>query len=129
MGSTGEAGIGVRPDVPRLVAKPVEGRRTSVHQLVHLLRYCSNTPDLLTVIESALWMTQRDDLVDDPKLHCTNRDWRLKDRLSEQDMDDVVRAYLAGEAITIIARRYGINHWSVARLVRERGDRLRGERS
>src|SRR5262249_53177420 len=31
--------IGVRPGAPSLVAKPVKGRRASVHQLVHLLRH------------------------------------------------------------------------------------------
>ncbi|HSV67924.1 MAG TPA: hypothetical protein VLJ59_18770 [Mycobacteriales bacterium] len=59
----------------------------------HFLQHCSNTPDLLADLEAVLWMVQRDDLADDPKLSGSDRVWRLRDRLREQDMDAVVRVY------------------------------------
>ncbi len=36
-------------------------------------------------------------------------------------MDVVVTSYYSGVSVTRLTRQYGINHWSVNKLVRERG--------
>jgi transposase-like protein len=92
---------------------------------VHLLHTYSNTPELLTELESVTWTVRRSDLQDEPTLPSTERVWRLRDRLSEAEMDAVVAGYYSGASVAQLSRQYGINHWSVNKLVRERGHRFR----
>jgi hypothetical protein len=49
--------------------------------------------------------------------------WRLPDRLSGHDIDELVAAFKAGAAKRVLAMRYGINIKSVKKLLRERGVR------
>lgn len=93
--------------------------------MVPLLHIYSNTPELLSTLESIAWTVRRADLQDEPVLPSTERAWRLHDRLSEAEMDAVVASYYNGTSVAELARRYGINHWSVKKLVRERGQRFR----
>ena len=39
-------------------------------------------------------------------------------------MDTVVASYYRGASVAQLTRQYGINHWSVNKLVRERGHRF-----
>jgi hypothetical protein len=96
---------------------------------VHLLHTYSNTPELLTELESLLWTARRADLQDEPALPSTERVWRLRDRLSEAEMDAVVANYYSGASLAQLTRQYSINHWSVNKLVRERGHRFRQDGS
>jgi hypothetical protein len=96
---------------------------------VHLLHTYSNTPELLTDLESLTWRVRRADLQDEPTLPSTEQVWRLRDRLTETEMDAVVASYLSGTSMTQLTRQYGINHWSVSKLVRERSHRFRQDRS
>jgi hypothetical protein len=66
---------------------------------VHLLHTYSNTPELLTCLESVLWTVRRVDLRDEPVLPGTGRVWRLRDRLSEVEMDAVVASYYGGASV------------------------------
>lgn len=97
--------------------------------LVHLLHTYSNTPELLTDLEAVSRTLRRTDLQDEPTLPSTERIWRLCDRLSEAEMDAVVASYYSGTSVAELARQYGINHWSVNKLVRERGHRFRKDGS
>jgi hypothetical protein len=85
----------------------------------------SNTPELLTTLESVAWTVRRADLQDEPALPSTERVWRLHNRLSEAEMDSVVASYYGGASIAQLTRQYGINHWSVNKLVLQRGHRFR----
>jgi hypothetical protein len=44
-------------------------------------------------------------------------------------MDAVVASYYSGTSVTQLTRQYNINHWSVNKLVRERGYRFRQDSS
>ncbi|MFZ2117941.1 MAG: hypothetical protein WAU83_15760, partial [Pseudonocardiaceae bacterium] len=88
---------------------------------MHLLHTYLNTPELLTELEAITWTVRRADLHDEPTLPSTERVWRLRDRLTETEMDAVVASYYSGSSVTQLARQYGINHWSVNNLIRERG--------
>jgi transposase-like protein len=90
---------------------------------VHLLHTYSNTPQLRADLESVSWTVRRAHLQDEPTLPSTERVWRFRDRLNEAEMDAVVASYYSGASVTQLARQYGINHWSVNKLVRERGHR------
>lgn len=96
---------------------------------MHLLHTYSNTPDLLAALESITWTVRRTDLQDEPTLPSTERAWRLHDRLTEAEMDAVVASYYSGTPVARIARQYGINPWSVNKLVQERGHRFRQDSS
>ncbi|MEJ7744353.1 MAG: hypothetical protein WKF73_18525 [Nocardioidaceae bacterium] len=97
--------------------------------MVHLLHTYSNTPELLITLESLLWTVRKADLHDEPTLPSTERVWRLRDRLSEAEMDAVVASYYGGASVAQLTRLYGINHWSVNKLVRQRGHRFRQDSS
>jgi hypothetical protein len=45
--------------------------------------------------------------------------------MSEAEMDAVVARYYSGTSVTQLTRQYNINHWSVKKLVQERGHRFR----
>lgn len=92
---------------------------------MHLLHTYPNTPELLTDLEPLTWTVRRADLQDEPTLPSTEQVWRLRDRLTETEMDAVVASYLSGTSMTQLTRQYGINHWSVSKLVRERSHRFR----
>jgi hypothetical protein len=47
--------------------------------------------------------------------------WRVRDRLSEQDIAEIVKAFKAGKAKHVLAKRYGINLRSLKKLLREEG--------
>jgi hypothetical protein len=49
--------------------------------------------------------------------------WRVRDRLSAQDIADIIRAFKSGTAKHILAKRYGINERSLKKLLREEGVR------
>lgn len=91
---------------------------------VRLLQTYSNTPGLLSDLEAVLWMVGRGDLDDEPDLPSTKRPWRLRDRLSESDLDAIVLRFTHGESMYQLAREYGISEWSVRKLVEKRGQRF-----
>lgn len=58
-----------------------------------------------------------------PSYHASR--WRVRDRLSEQDIADLIRAFKSGTAKHILAKRYGIAERSLKRLLREEGVKRR----
>ena len=89
----------------------------------------TRTPELLRDLESDTWTVRSADLQDEPTLPSTERVRRLHDRLSEAEMDAVVASYYGGASVAQLTRQYGINHWSVNKLVRERGHRFHQDSS
>lgn len=49
------------------------------------------------------------------------RHWRVRDRLSEQQIRDIVQDFKAGTAKHVLAERYDINLRSLKKLLREEG--------
>jgi hypothetical protein len=91
---------------------------------VHLLHRYSNTPGLLSDLEAVRWTLGRADLEDEPTLPSTERPWRLRDQLSESDLDGIVLRFKHGETMSSLAHEYGITDWSVRNLIKKRGQRL-----
>lgn len=55
----------------------------------------------------------------------TSRPWRVRDRLSQREIAAIVKAFKAGTAKHVLAKRYGIALGSVKKLLRERGVKKR----
>lgn len=91
---------------------------------MHLLQFYSNTPGLLKDLEAVRWTVGRVDLDDEPGLPSTERPWRLRDRLSESDLDAIVLRFKHGESMSSLAREHEITDWSVRNLIKKRGRRL-----
>jgi hypothetical protein len=70
---------------------------------VHLLHRYSNTPGLLSDLEAVRWTVRRTDLENEPTLPSTERPWRLRDRLSESDLDAIVLRFKHGEPMSSLA--------------------------
>jgi uncharacterized protein (DUF2235 family) len=51
----------------------------------------------------------------------STRQWRVGDRMSEADTEQLVAAFTAGTSKRKLAERYGISESSVKRLVRQHG--------
>jgi transposase-like protein len=51
----------------------------------------------------------------------STRQWRVGDRLSEADTEQLVAAFTAGTSKRKLAERYGISESSVKRLIRQHG--------
>lgn len=49
------------------------------------------------------------------------RRWRIRDRLSQQQIAAIVKAFKAGTAKHVLAKRYDINLRSLKKLLREEG--------
>ena len=51
--------------------------------------------------------------------------WRVRDRLTEEDITEFIAAFKAGTAKHVLAKRYRINEKSVKQLLREYGVKKR----
>jgi hypothetical protein len=52
--------------------------------------------------------------------------WRLRDRLSEEDVQIVIREFRAGAAQRVLAAQYGLSLTTVKDLLRQRGVKRAG---
>ena len=100
--------------------------------LVGLLRHYSNRPDLcddLARSTSQLRTALDREAAMEPvrtsvrSAHLKPQAWRLTDRLSGQDIEALVQAFVEGTPKWKLAERYGISLGSVKNLLRERGIR------
>jgi hypothetical protein len=48
-----------------------------------------------------------------------HRRWKIRDRLSDEDIAQIIRAFKAGTAKHVLAKRYDINLRSLKKLLRE----------
>jgi hypothetical protein len=98
---------------------------------VEIVTHYSNTPDLLVDLRRTLQaVTEPAELDDEPDLppHPAGRAWRVRDRLSMEDIQSILKEFKAGTSGRELAERYVISLSAVKRLLREHGIR-RGRRS
>jgi hypothetical protein len=87
-----------------------------------LIPYYSNTPDLLSDLRLTLQaVTETTDQEDDPDLplHPSDRPWRVQDRLSEEDIQTLIKVFQVGMSKPALAARYSISLSAVKRLLRQ----------
>ena len=66
---------------------------------------------------------------DQPDIAATaDRRWRIKDRLSPSDLDQLVGAFKEGTTVPELVDRYGISRTSVRIILRQHGARRRPDR-
>ena len=97
---------------------------------VELIAHYSNTPDLLSDLRRTLQaVTETTDQEDDPDLpsHPTDRPWRVRDRLSEEDIQTLIKEFQTGTPKHVLAAQYSISLSAVKRLLHQH-DIRRGSR-
>ena len=89
----------------------------------------SNTPnllpDLLRTLEAVTTMVIGDDQPDITATAPAGRRWRIKDRLTQADLDQLVASFGQGAAIPELADRYGVSPTSIKNILRQHGARRR----
>ena len=102
---------------------------------MELLRRYSNREDLLKSLVNVLARINAEPEPDEPQDQLPSADgptpatWRVSDRLSPPDVKAMIKSYLAGDTIRVLAERYGIGTSSVKRLLRKHGARKLPPRS
>jgi hypothetical protein len=94
---------------------------------VELVTHYSNTPELLSdlrrTVEAVTEMMVEDEEADLSEGAPGDRSWRIKDRLSAVDLDQLVESFKRGTTIPELVARYGISRSSIKSLLRQRGVR------
>jgi hypothetical protein len=96
---------------------------------VEIVTYYSNRPDLLSDLRRtcrAVFDPDEDLTLPDAPASPGGCDWRLSDRLSNQDIETIIKEFLSGTPKHALAARYGISLSSVKNLLRRRGIRRGG---
>lgn len=100
--------------------------RAMQHQ-VDLLHHYSNTPELLSdfrrTVDAMTTITVEEDEPDVSWTAPGGSDWRVKDRLTPAEIDQLVDAFKYGATIPELVTRYGICRSSIKTLLRQRGVR------
>ncbi len=106
------------------VVKCPTARRAAGVCLVEILTHYSNTPELLSDLRRTVGAVTSIMVEDDePDLSVTapaDRDWRLRDRLTPSDIDQLVESFKEGATVPELVIRYSISRSSVKTLLRER---------
>jgi len=96
---------------------------------VEVIGHYSNTPDLLPdlrrTIEAVTTMIIEDDQPDITATAPADRRWRIKDRLNQTDLDQLVASFSQGATIPELAERHGISPTSIKTILRQHGARRR----
>ncbi len=94
---------------------------------MELIVHYSNTPELLSnlrrTVDAVTSIMVEDDEPDLSMTAPADRVWRVRDRLSPADIDQLVESFKDGTTIPELATRYGISRSSVKTLLRQRGVR------
>lgn len=96
---------------------------------MELVSYYSNRPDILDDLRrTCAAVFEPDDYlaVPDPLPVPGGRDWRLRDRLSDEDLQAIIAEFLAGTPKHVLAHRYSISLSSLKNILRDRGIRRGG---
>jgi DNA invertase Pin-like site-specific DNA recombinase len=91
--------------------------------MVDLLASYSNHHDLSRRIGALLMDIEADDQRNAPGVPARPRSWSLRDRLSAQDVQELVDLFMAGISKAQLATKFGISLTSVKRLLRQQGVR------
>jgi len=97
--------------------------------LVELLRRYSNRDDLLKPLVSVVQRIREDAPAEPEEAQLTSADgsapraWQLSDRLTDSDIEAMVRSYLTGSTVRVLAEQHDISVGSVKRLLRQHGAR------
>ena len=95
--------------------------------MVELIAHYSNTPELLSdlrrTVDAVTTVVVEDDEPDLSSSAPADRDWRVSDRLSPSDINQLVESFKDGTTISNLVTRYGISRSSVKTLLRQRGVR------
>jgi len=98
-------------------------------ECVELLRRYSNREDLLKPLVNVMNRISSEPAAQQEQVQLPSADgpnpraWHVGDRLSPADIKTLVRSFLAGTTIRVLAERYRISTTSVKRLLREHGAR------
>jgi hypothetical protein len=101
---------------------------------VELLRRYSNRPELIKPLRAVLKRVRAHDGGTDANsgrgepsrtIASPSEPWRLRDRLSEEQVEQLIAEYHAGATIMDVAARYGLGTTTVKRLLRQRRARRR----
>jgi hypothetical protein len=99
---------------------------------VEIIGHYSNTPrllpDLRRTLEAVTTMVIDGDQTDITATAPADRRWRIKDRLTQSDLDQLVASFGQGTAIPELAERYGVSPTSIKTILRHRGTRRRPKR-
>lgn len=94
---------------------------------MEVVTHYSNTPELLSdlrrTVDAVTSIMVEDDELDLSTTVPADRDWRVRDRLTSADIDQLVESFKDGTMIPELVTRYGISRSSVKKLLRERGVR------
>jgi len=94
---------------------------------VELIVHYSNTPELLSdlrrTVDAVTSIMVEDDEPDLSMTAPADRVWRVRDRLSAADIDQLVESFKDGTTIPALVTRYGISLSSVKTLLRQQGVR------
>jgi hypothetical protein len=102
---------------------------------VELLSRYSNREDLLKPLVNVLERVNSEPEPEEQQDQLPSADgptpatWRVSERLSPADVKTLVKSFLTGDTIRVLAERYGISTTSVKRLLREHGARKLPPRS
>lgn len=99
---------------------------------MEIVTHYSNTPNLLSdlrrTINAVTTMVIRDDEPDIAASAPADRAWRVKERLSPRDLDQLVESFKEGTTIPELVERYGISRTTIRTILRQHGVRRRPKR-
>ena len=91
---------------------------------MEIVTHYSNTPELLSdlrrTVDAVSTVVVEEDEPDLSSTAPVGRDWRVKDRLTSADIEQLVESFKDGTTIPELVARYSICQSSVKRLLRER---------
>jgi hypothetical protein len=97
--------------------------------LVHLVRFYSKLPGMADDLRRSVDQLERARMASEPvaiSVRSTGKglqDWRVRDRLTDQEQRALADAFMAGTAKWKLAERYGVSVSGVKRLLRSMGIR------
>jgi len=100
--------------------------------MVEIIGHYSNTPELLSdlhrTVDAVTTMVIEDDQPGNVPNAPANRAWKVTDRLSSSDLEQLVESFRQGITIPEPVAQYGISRTSVGAVLRQHGVRRHPKR-